>query len=415
MVELKDILIKELSSEFVCNVCMDYLFDHDNFHTSKAILQCSNGCVHCLKCWTKHFETSKKNCLTCREPIESIESLSKNIILKKQFGNKKIQCPNICFEKSSEKDEVNGCKEVIKIEDCFSHLSKCNHRYISCTMEGCTETFRALDLDKHLEKCGFASIDCEHCEMKIKKFAVKEHIDNDCSKTIIKCKYSDGGCKAEFKREDADNHIKDVDHKEFIQNIIDQHKEKHEVIKRKYEDTENRLVTAEKKLAEFDQIAKKLKINCENLTSRIDSTEKYQCNWVIYNYSEKFRTYPNGAMFASPAFWLGSYKFNCELYLNGYKDYSDFLSIFLFKKNHPESSVQARYSFELVNRNPSKSVKYSNSSTFDKDLGYGFGSFRYYKKVEINEESGFVVDNKIIFNIVVDISPPTSSNVLISQ
>ncbi|KAM9970872.1 hypothetical protein ACTFIR_002736 [Dictyostelium discoideum] len=246
---INDVLLNQKSLEkknkYVCPICFEFFY-------KKSIYQCKSGHMACQQCWEKSLE-NKKECMICRSKVNSTNDLSRCLVIEQDFGKKECYCiysfNNYNFidcanqEKITlKKDEENGCKEIISVDQLDRHIENCKY-------DGCDEILRLNSLEEHENQCGFKLVKCEYCDcddtiqkelenhhgecskfpidcpqscsIMVERDQIKSHIDNDCNNSIIQCKYYEYGCKVEMKRSDLRNHLKNVNHQYFMGLLIE--------------------------------------------------------------------------------------------------------------------------------------------------------------------------------------------------
>ncbi|EGC36475.1 hypothetical protein DICPUDRAFT_31748, partial [Dictyostelium purpureum] len=261
---IEDILVdfNLLEDKYMCEICTGCVFKDLN---KIEAFQCKEGHVFCTSCWTQSL-ARKKECMACRAPCE-FNTLSKNILLQKDFREKRVYCPNIYRYVGGKivKDERFGCKMIFSYDELESHLKNCPKEFIECPFNKsttskelkCQSIIRKSLIYSHQEICVLTIGVCTYCQVDLgKKEILKEHqektcqkylvkctqecknsttnfvmvergnlqnhIKIDCPKTKIQCKYIDGGCTEVFQRCDQVKHLNDVNHSVYIQNIMDQ-------------------------------------------------------------------------------------------------------------------------------------------------------------------------------------------------
>ncbi|KAN0018622.1 hypothetical protein ACTFIU_008550 [Dictyostelium citrinum] len=285
-----------ISKKYFCTMCSNLLVN--SFHTDKfKAVQCKNGhYTNCLNCWEKHLE-KKKNCIQCGVDVESIESLSSNLLVTQKFTTFKINCPNSYFDTIDFiKDRVNGCKEIIQINELEDHLKQCQYGFISC--KNCEEfsklpfeeftqcpDFRKNTKDQHDLICPYVKISCEYCgeiinkinkeshnvnwcqeiavrcldcQSSFKKKDIEEHRKSFCPESIIECRYKKGGCNAIIRRSKLAQHLTEGDHHQFISNILNQQDLKINELELKNTEFSILFNNQNKKITELENLFKQL-------------------------------------------------------------------------------------------------------------------------------------------------------------
>ncbi|KAN0037963.1 hypothetical protein ACTA71_000135 [Dictyostelium dimigraforme] len=327
----------------------------------KSIYQCKSGHFACEQCWKTSLE-SKKECMICRGIVNSFSDLSRCLAIEQLFGQEECCCI-YSFSKEIigtneigvrfipfEKDEENGCKEIIMAEELESHSKNCKFGFVSCSNEGCKEILRFNSLDQHEAKCTFKLVTCEYCKKdikmnqlenhheecpkvtidclegcleKIRRDQMESHIEDDCNNAIIQCKYSKYGCEFEMKRSELQLHLEHFNHQEFMGELIDE-------------------------LTELNEMVEGLKKE-QKILYRLNGV--YKNKWIISDYP----TYATDRYFSSSEFSVSSHNFKVELYPYTKRKNKDYIHLKLFATNIKASSVNVNYSFTLVNKDISKS------------------------------------------------------------
>ncbi|KAM9993986.1 hypothetical protein ACTFIZ_011948 [Dictyostelium cf. discoideum] len=256
---IRDVLLNQKllqnKNKYTCPICSEFIY-------KKSIYQCRSGHYACKECWEKSLE-NKKECMICKSEVNSFIDLSRCLIIEQNFCNKECCCIYSFFDyfidganqknenenKILIKDELNGCKEIINIDQIDKHIENCNFKFVKCSHNGCEIVLRLNSLEEHENQCGYKLVTCEYCgcddtrKMELKehhskcpKFPIdcpqscsiiierdqtKSHIENDCNNSIIPCKYYEYGCKVEMKRSELQNHLINVNHQIFMGLLID--------------------------------------------------------------------------------------------------------------------------------------------------------------------------------------------------
>ncbi|KAN0037979.1 hypothetical protein ACTA71_000151 [Dictyostelium dimigraforme] len=74
----------------------------------------------------KHHLKVKKECMTCRCEVKSINDLV-----------------------TLDKDEINGCKEIMTVDQIGSHFQHCKFKFVTCQHKGCNKILRFRSLEEH--------------------------------------------------------------------------------------------------------------------------------------------------------------------------------------------------------------------------------------------------------------------------
>ncbi|KAM9970871.1 hypothetical protein ACTFIR_002735 [Dictyostelium discoideum] len=324
---INDVLLNQESlqkkNKYSCPICFEFFY-------KKSIYQCKSGHMACQQCWEKSLK-NKKQCMICISKVNSTNDLSRCLVIEQDFGKKEcyciysfnnfIDCAN--QEKITlKKDEENGCKEIISVDQLDRHIENCKFKFVKCSHIGCEIVLRLNSLEEHENKCGFKLVKCKYCDcddtiqkelenhhggcskfpidcpqscsIMVERDQIKSHIDRDCNNSIIQCKYYEYGCKVEMKRSDLQNHLKNVNHQYFMGLLIEKlsssltqsHSIQDELVKKivQSERTQYNLIKEleqSKLYNELEQsnLYKELeqsKIICDKLVKKIEQSEKSQ-------------------------------------------------------------------------------------------------------------------------------------------
>ncbi|KAM9994018.1 hypothetical protein ACTFIZ_011973 [Dictyostelium cf. discoideum] len=408
-----------------------------------------------IKCWEKSLK-NKKECMICRSEVNSTKDLSRCLVIEQDFGKKECYCiysfKNYDFidcenEKISLiKDEENGCKEIINVDQLDSHIKNCKFKFVECSHNGCYEILRLNSLEEHENQCGFKLVKCEYCgcddtiqkelenhhtecpkfpidcpqscSVIIERDQIKSHIENDCNNSTIPCKYYEHGCKVEMKRSELQNHLNNVNHQYFMGLLI----EKLSSTLTELHYIQNELV---KKVGQSKIISDKLQEKNDELSSLI--TEKkftwkflnslqYKNEWIISEYSKIVDKFPNGSDLKSPSFEFNSKnsfksqslisnvnansnEFRISIFPNGFRASKDNMSIFLDGNRIKGTNIE--FICKLVNvLDKTKSKKLQFKHEF-KNIGYrewdwNLGWSHFIESKLITQENGWISkDDKI--------------------
>ncbi|EAL61942.1 hypothetical protein DDB_G0291023 [Dictyostelium discoideum AX4] len=89
-------------NKFKCQKCMEFIFFSPTY-------QCKLGHWRCQSCWQERLNTFESRCFECDNIIESIEDLSRNIFIEKEFSQLQACCPN-----SYNGDHLNPINNIIQ-------------------------------------------------------------------------------------------------------------------------------------------------------------------------------------------------------------------------------------------------------------------------------------------------------------
>ncbi|KAM9993988.1 hypothetical protein ACTFIZ_011950 [Dictyostelium cf. discoideum] len=381
---INDVLLNQESfvkkNKYSCPICFEYFY-------KKSVYQCRSGHYACQECWDKSLE-NKKECMICRSEVNSFKDLSRCLIIEQNFGKKECCCIYSYFDyfidganKENEnenkiliKDEENGCKEIINIDQIDTHIENCKFKFVECSHNGCEIILRLSSLKEHENRCGFKLVKCEHCgcddtiQMELKehhdqcpKFPIvcpqrcsittdrdliKSHIENDCNNSIIPCKYYEYGCKVEMKRSNLQNHLNNVNHQIFMGLYID-------TLSSKLSTLSETNKIQDELVKKVDELQKK-NDDLSLLISKMDSTylkqqdlypPTFKNKWIISNFSKDIKNY------SSQPFDFENQKFTV------------FLSICPITPTLIEIKTEASFNFKYICKlvnilDKSKSIKY---------------------------------------------------------
>ncbi|KAI6647221.1 TNF receptor-associated factor 4 [Oopsacas minuta] len=115
--------------------------------------------------------------------------------------------------------QCNNCDVILKRSELENHNNnECLKRKISCTH--CRAVIVFKDVDKHNNVCKEYSILCpNNCKLKLKRKQLEAHVNTDCPNTIVECPYRKYGCKQEVKRCELQEH-KDTNQIKHLESTI---------------------------------------------------------------------------------------------------------------------------------------------------------------------------------------------------
>ncbi|KAN0037977.1 hypothetical protein ACTA71_000149 [Dictyostelium dimigraforme] len=387
-------------NKYSCQICFEFIY-------KKSIYQCKSGHSACKECWEKSLER-KKECMTCRCEVKSIIELSRSSVIEQDFGKKECCCiysftdeivkeKYILFFGESpnkrilNKDEINGCKEIIMVDEIDSHFQKCKFKFVSCQNNGCNKAVRFHSSEEHKEQCGFKLVPCQYCKTdEITKNQLVNHYDEypkvsidcpqGCSMKIERdqilshkenhCKYFEYGCKAQMKRSDLQYHFVNVNHQIFMGNLID-------------------TIT---------------KINKTYISKKVFSNSlkffphSYKNKWIISEFSKVAKELEFPKKFKSPVFSINSSQFFISIYPNGCEKENE-TGIFLNLQDFKEP-INIEYYLKLVNiLDKSKSILKNANTTYTKDH-HSWGWDTFVDTKQINIKNGWLSnDDKLIIKV----------------
>ncbi|KAM9994024.1 hypothetical protein ACTFIZ_011979 [Dictyostelium cf. discoideum] len=435
--KIGDVLFKQesLQNKYSCPICLEFIY-------KKSIYQCKSGHHACKECWEKSLG-NKKECMICRLDVKSFEDLSRCLILEQAFDRKECCCIYSYNEKILKvvenptdgadqrkfiKDEENGCKETMFVDQVESHSRSCSFKFVPCSFKGCEMILRLNSLESHENQCGFKLVTCDFCKRddikkqelethyktcpmvpidctqgcseKIERKSIIDHLENDCCNTQITCKYFEQGCNVEMKRSELQNHLEKVNHQVFMGILIDkltnqvgQSKKTHDELLKKIEDLSSLVIKFSDACLKKQVLPKALEI----------CTNGYRNKWIISNYSNVAKTKLNCQSFPSQVLSILSHQFQICLYPKGDEN-KDHISLYLRVINIESNSLKVEYSFTLVNvLDKTKSIsKKEDKKVFISSEGWGWGKFLLSDS--ITKENGWLSnDDKLTIEIYIKI------------
>ncbi|KAN0037973.1 hypothetical protein ACTA71_000145 [Dictyostelium dimigraforme] len=420
---------ESLSDNFTCPICFELYYSGS---TKKEVFQCRDGHLACKGCWTDSL-INKKECMICRTPINSMGELSRNRFIENEFLKKKAYCPNSFFmiensniEDSSEpliRDEVNGCKEIISVENLDKHILECQFRFQKCPFNGCDKILRFNQIAEHKIDCKFSLKYCLHCDKEVsgqldahnlicpkvkiqctqneackKSFPrdqLKLHIDRDCKFTIVHCKYclknENGGSnylgKNEFKRFELQEHYEKVNHSFEMDKIINN--QQLELLESKNQINQINI--------KYEQLLERI-LKMEQLS--IDSSKK-PSQLPRFKNAIIFATFSNHKLkrvnegISTVPLDVGNNKFKLTLYPNGYDEVNKGnISAYLYRCTVNEPTVKVSFSFIFNNKDQRKNRTYRiQEYTYAVGATSGWGYPKTLKTSDVDTENGWVTDD----------------------
>ncbi|EAL61913.1 RING zinc finger-containing protein [Dictyostelium discoideum AX4] len=319
---INDVLLNieslQKKNKYSCPICFEFIY-------KKSIFQCKSGHFACKECWEKSLKI-KKECMICRSKVNSINDLSRCLVIEQGFGKKECYCiysfnndhfidyANLDENITLVKDKENGCKEIINIDQLDRHIQNCKFKFVECSHNGCDVVLRLNSLKEHENQCGYKLVKCKYCacddtiqkelenhnnecpkfpigcpqscSIMVERDQTQSHINNDCNNSTIQCKYYEYGCKVEMKRSELQNHLNNVNHQYFMGILIDKlsskliqsHNIQDELVKKIEQSEKNQEILNK----EYDQskviCENRSKIICDKHVKKIEQLEKTQEN-----------------------------------------------------------------------------------------------------------------------------------------
>ncbi|KAN0055676.1 hypothetical protein ACTA71_011559 [Dictyostelium dimigraforme] len=443
-ISFEEILVnQDINDDHSCCVCECLLIE---------TLQCRNGHVACKNCFTKIAEL-KKECMTCRCEIKSIESLSKNRYLEKEVRKLKINCPNSFFKRELNKngdgnegssaneneqsqqqqqeqqeqkqplikDTENGCKEILTIDQLDNHLKQCEYRFMKCTnlyandlcseLDICDVEYRYNQSEKHRDECPYGIVGCKLCGKDCSRVDLESHTLNHCPKQLVKCQV----CNQDqlIAKCDLDEHL-NVECPLFEINCLLKESGCNEKVKRNqlssHLSSDNHLVFIKSQFNQQNDLIDRLRLELnlcfdlnEQLTTKLDkyNNEKttYGGKWVISNWKDKLKQYPP-KKYLSLDFNLSQNKpFQIRVYPNGSSVMWHNCTISLVKLYQVESTI--KFTFELENENSKNNDQQTKTDIF-KGSGDSW-SLQFFKVSDQATSNGFIINDTLTMNFSIKI------------
>ncbi|KAM9948427.1 hypothetical protein ACTFIT_001777 [Dictyostelium discoideum] len=373
---INDVLLNQESlqkkNKYSCPICFEYFY-------KKSIFQCRSGHYACEECWKKSLET-KQECMICRSEVYSFNDLSRCLVIEQDFGKKECYCiysfhnddyiDVSANEKEKIKDEESGCKEIMNVDQLFTHIENCKFKFVKCSHNGCDEVLRLNSLEEHENQCDFKLVTCDYCacddiifkeltnhydecpKFKIncpqgcleylERDEIESHLDNDCHNTTIPCKYYEYGCKVEMKRSELQNHLNSVNHQISMGLLID----KLSSTLAESNKTQDQLF---EKIEQSEKIQEKLLQEINEL-QKYSNSPTYNNKWIISNFSN----INNSA--TSPPFNFEKQEFRIVLTISPFLGNEIFIRL-----NAHQALFHFKYICTLVNSNRSNSIEFKGT------------------------------------------------------
>ncbi|XP_060586823.1 TNF receptor-associated factor 4-like [Ruditapes philippinarum] len=326
--EFEYCFVDPLEKDYECPVCGSVLKYPVLFE------ECSHRC--CANCLPELLRTTAK-CPIDGTPIDR----NRQVIVDKEY-QKEIEALNVNCS-----FYTKGCTWSGKLKDIQIHVADCKYYLLKCP-KGCGMKLEKIVLKHHLqEDCDKRDIRCEFCSMRMRaeeevhhlgtcgKFKMpcpnkcsngkelerenmRDHLENTCTREMIKCPFWDGGCQFECRRKHMDKHIKEdpIVHLGMACDTVILHRKELEIHAKSLTKQLQQITTLERK---------------------VDALEKlYGCQmvWRIEKWAEKVHEAKLGrkATLFSPPFLTSRHGYKMALSLCPYGDgkaRGKFLSIFI--------------------------------------------------------------------------------------
>ncbi len=158
-----------------CLICFEYIMKNH-----KICIECNHGFhTECLSKWVQ----KKSSCPGCRNKI--IQTRPKTPLENNLLKTIKFPCE--CGFK--------GLLEQINI-----HERKCPKRIEQCV---CNKFIVSEDMCKHKQTCKHIIIQCEYCDINVKRKNIEFHMKNECENRLVCCQ----DCKIQFTYKQYTQHI----------------------------------------------------------------------------------------------------------------------------------------------------------------------------------------------------------------
>eukprot|EP01043_Picozoa_sp_COSAG02_P054697 COSAG02_NODE_6233_length_3709_cov_65.198892_2_plen_419_part_00 len=216
-----DDVVGEVDEELICSLCTWVL---------KQPQSCQAGHTFCRQCIAEWFQRSQ-TCPVDREPLGSLETLTRQRPLENMIGRLTVRCPHRAHtendrpakrRRGSRPDENPsepqvaqedhggaGCSWTGRLSDRDTHLAnECAFARKLCEHEGCGERVPVAELAAHAAACRFRRVDCEHCGARSTASLIDAHAGT-CPEMPVECPYKGCGCGARPRRKHVDRHLAD--------------------------------------------------------------------------------------------------------------------------------------------------------------------------------------------------------------
>ena len=284
-----------------------------------------------------------------------------------------ITCPLGCV--SLEEGERKG--EVVKMERRLipEHVrDSCPMREVVC--EFCEGEVKAREMNPHLKDCVEFPLPCpngcsregEDGVRETKRKDIPVHLDNHCPLHKVQCSYWDHGCKEEMERRHADTHEREFLHIHFKLSMTNLQHElsiaNNKIAVQELQFTEslnaatNRVVILEKQNSDKDIQIVSL------ITTLLSPLPTGRLEWKIEGVKRKLQ---NKEFFYSDPFYVGFYKFQCDIHWGEYVEGNTCImkGDFDDKLHWP---IKYKYTFVLINQINSKDNLVKSVEATNKDL-----------------------------------------------
>jgi len=211
--------MSEVEDDFHCLICQLPLKE-------PVLTRCGHRfCKECLKEHLRRQEVQAQphTCPADREGLDRDRDVFPDKATERKILSLAIVCPN------------DGCNWTCELRDKEVYLASCPFQDVFCANENCDVSLKRKDLEEHLTvACEWRIIYCEYCReprpncrmqdhiLLCKKFPVncpnkcgnlipretiQNHIEKECSLTLISCPYEQMGCDRKFQRLNMESHL----------------------------------------------------------------------------------------------------------------------------------------------------------------------------------------------------------------
>ncbi|GAQ81705.1 putative traf-type zinc finger family protein [Klebsormidium nitens] len=204
--ELGELLLSPLiSRELRCPICKDVLRD--------PCFTVPCGHVFCHGCITESLNQGSRACPICRTVLERSNPTVRARTLDNLLSEVKIYCQNGVAYSETEKtwlreEGPSTCPEILNITDAPDHFKTCPFRLLKCQFhaEGCADVIERRHVAAHHDACEYRTVRCV-CGQRVRVTTAEAHAQV-CPAAIVACSHRHVGCTSEFRRGDADDHLR---------------------------------------------------------------------------------------------------------------------------------------------------------------------------------------------------------------
>ena len=201
--------------ELFCPVCQGLVADPH---------QTTCGHLFCKDCFSTPVARKSKRCPVCRQPCTT----HSDNFTDRRLRNLRVRCTN----------QEHGCDWVGSLGEAMDHLESqngCDYEEVGCTY-GCGACGQRRIVREHeLEECPYREYSCPYCgenstyyeitsvhcntcdnfplkcpnnckEETTPRALLEDHLDNECPKERVYCRYKSLGCEVVVERERLEEH-----------------------------------------------------------------------------------------------------------------------------------------------------------------------------------------------------------------